>query len=74
MTKYDIGAARIAYGEANRRSIEDYFKANPFATQQECARDLGLGVMAVSRHFRALRAERLAKAAELAGANAETSP
>lgn len=40
-----------------REAIRKYFTDNPFANQQDCTQDLGIGHMAVSRHFRALRAE-----------------
>lgn len=40
-----------------RERIKDYMQANPLARQGECARDLKLGLMTVSRHMTALRAE-----------------
>ena len=40
-----------------RQRIKNYMEQNPLARQGECARDLGLGLMTVSRHTTALRAE-----------------
>lgn len=64
MTKWNIGEHRAALGEATRRSIEAYFEGNPFATQIECARDLGISAVTVSKHFGILRAERMERPAQ----------
>jgi predicted ArsR family transcriptional regulator len=44
-----------------RQRIKDYMQRNPLARQGECAKDLSLGQMTVSRHMTALRAEWLAE-------------
>lgn len=54
---HDIGQMKRDEAAATRQRIVDYMTANPVARQQECARDLGLNVMTVSRHITALRAE-----------------
>jgi predicted ArsR family transcriptional regulator len=59
--KYNIGAARAADGQATRRQIEEFYKNNPFAKRHECAKALGLSLVTVSRHFKALRARHMAQ-------------
>lgn len=61
MSNHDIGAFKQREADENRAKIKAYFHANPFARQSECATDLGLSPMTVSRHVLAIRAE-LAKA------------
>jgi hypothetical protein len=41
----------------NRKLIRVYYMTHLCATQKDCANALGLGVMAVSRHAKAIRAE-----------------
>lgn len=65
---HDIGQMKRDEAAATRQRIVAYMVANPAARQQECARDLGLNVMTVSRHMTALRAEWLAER-QKAGAN-----
>lgn len=48
-------------GAARRVEIADYFRANPLATQHECAKDLGISRATVARHAGELRAEWLAQ-------------
>lgn len=57
---HDIGQIKRDEAAATRARIVQYMVENPVARQQECARDLGLNVMTVSRHMTALRAEWLA--------------
>lgn len=58
---HDIGQLKRDEAAATRQRIVDYMAANPVARQQECARDLGLNVMTVSRHITAMRVEWLAQ-------------
>ena len=39
----------------NRASIKEYFTKNPGNTMTECARVLGLNLVTVSRHVKALQ-------------------
>jgi DNA-binding Lrp family transcriptional regulator len=57
----DIGERKRAEADENRERIVEYFRANPFTRQNECALALGLSQETVSRHVKAIRAE-LAKA------------
>lgn len=57
----DIGRYQRERADENRRRIADYFTANPLAKQHECARDLGLALVTVSKHASAMRAEWLAQ-------------
>lgn len=57
--KFSIGDHRKAVGDGTKRAIEAYFEANPFAKQYECARELNISTMTVSKHFKVLRAERM---------------
>lgn len=66
--KWDIGKHKRDEAAATRQRVKVYMEANPLARQQECAKDLGLSTMTVSRHIGALRAEWLAER-EKAGAN-----
>lgn len=59
--QHDIGALKRREADANREAVRAYFGRNPFNRQSECAAELGLSVMTVSRHVRAIRRE-LAKA------------
>lgn len=44
-------------GLKNLRNVRRFFEAHLCATQAECAKALGLSVMAVNRHVRAIRSE-----------------
>lgn len=55
--KHDIGQIKRDQAAATRQKIADYMAANPVARQHECAADLGLSLMTVSRHVTALREE-----------------
>lgn len=44
-------------GAANRERVRNFLATHIGATNRECAEALGLGVMAVGRHVKALRAE-----------------
>lgn len=48
-------ASRKAEAAANYRAVHIYFSTHLCATQAECAKALGLSVMAVNRHVRAIR-------------------
>lgn len=56
----DIGAFQRKRATETRRRVEDYFRDNPHAKQHECAADLGLHLITVSKHASAIRAEWLA--------------
>lgn len=58
---HDIGQMKRDEAAATRQRIFSYMTENPVARQQECAQDLGLSVMTVSRHMIALRSEWLEK-------------
>jgi predicted transcriptional regulator len=53
----NIGDFQKAKAQETRQQVLDYFTLNPFAEQRECAADLSIHVMTVSRHYKALRAE-----------------
>lgn len=53
----DIGQYQRERSEKIRQQVADYFAANPLAKQHECARDLGISLVTVSKHASALRAE-----------------
>lgn len=55
--KHDIGQLKRDQAAETRQRIANYMQANPVARQHECARDLDLSLMTVSRHMTALRAE-----------------
>jgi len=57
MAKHDIGQVKRDEAAATKSAIDAWFKANPYGRQQECATDLGLSVMTVSRHCKVLRQE-----------------
>jgi predicted transcriptional regulator len=42
-------------GADNRAAVLSWQIAHPWGTQQECAAELGLSLMAVNRHVRAIR-------------------
>ena len=44
-------------GIENRRNIKDYYHANPFCRQVECAEALGVAKETVARHYQKLRKE-----------------
>ncbi len=44
-------------GWENRERVREFFKTHLCATQTECAKALGLGLMAVNRHVRDIRSE-----------------
>ena len=46
-----------AVGEHNRELVRRWGAENPWGKQKDCAAALGLSVMAVSRHVRAIREE-----------------
>lgn len=48
-------------GHDNREAVRAYFLAHIGVTNSECARALGLSVMAVGRHIKTLRREWLPK-------------
>lgn len=54
---HDIGQLKKDEAARTRMRILEYMTGNPVALQKECAKDLGLNVMTVSRHMTALRAE-----------------
>ena len=47
----------IEQGRRNREAVRAYFSTHLCATKVECAKELGLSVMAVGRHVEAIRAE-----------------
>lgn len=47
-------------GHDNREAVRAYFLSHVGCTNVECAKALGLGVMAVGRHIKILRQEWLA--------------
>lgn len=53
----DIGKFQRDRAAETRRRIAEYFAMNPLAKQHECAKDLGLALITVSKHASALRAE-----------------
>lgn len=44
-----------AIGDLNRARVRAWYRAHPGCTQKECAEALGLSVMAVNRHVKAMR-------------------
>ena len=52
-----INHHQILAGRINRMAITQWGRTHPFGTQQECARDLNLSLMAVNRHVKAIREE-----------------
>lgn len=52
-----IGEYNRNISEKNKESIRSFFKNNPFCTQLECAKALGMNVMTVSKHIKSLRQE-----------------
>lgn len=46
-----------AIGHANREAVRQFFRTHVGCTQSECAKALGLSVMAVNRHVATLRKE-----------------
>jgi hypothetical protein len=48
---------QLELGRANLERVRTYFNEHLCATNQECARALGLGVMAVGRHVKTIRDE-----------------
>lgn len=46
-----------ALGDLNRRRVRAWLRQHLGGTQRECAEALGLSVMAVGRHVKAIRAE-----------------
>lgn len=44
-------------GRKNREAVREWFRTHLGGTQVECAADLGLSVMAVNRHVKAIRRE-----------------
>lgn len=46
-----------ALGDLNRATVRRWFRDHLCGTQRECAEALGLSVMAVNRHVKAIRAE-----------------
>lgn len=46
-----------AIGDLNRAAVRRWFREHLCGTQRECAEALGLSVMAVSRHVKAIRAD-----------------
>lgn len=57
----NIGQYQRDRSDRIRQQVAEYFAANPLAKQHECARDLGLALVTVSKHASALRAEWLAQ-------------
>lgn len=57
MANHNVGALRREVGERNKARVLEYFRANPFKTQRDCAKELGLNVCVISRHVMTLRAE-----------------
>lgn len=55
MTEDRRGEKMRKMGAETRQKIVDYFKENPFSRNRECARDLGLSEMTVSRHVIEIR-------------------
>lgn len=52
-----IGDYNRKISESNKEAIRSFFKNNPFCTQLECAKALGMNVMTVSKHIKSLRQE-----------------
>lgn len=50
------GQYKIKQSEENRILIYEFFSADEFSTQQECADALGLSIGTVNRHVKAIRA------------------
>ncbi len=48
---------QLELGRANLERVRTFFSEHLCATNQECAKALGLGVMAVGRHVATIRAE-----------------
>lgn len=46
-----------AKGKVTRKNIVAFFKRNPFATQADCAAELGISTVTVCRHTTAIKAE-----------------
>jgi predicted transcriptional regulator len=57
----NIGERKQREADQNRARVNEYFHANPFDRQSECAAALNLSPETISRHVKALRAG-LAKA------------
>lgn len=49
--------AQIELGRENLAAVREWFVSHLCGTQVECARALGLSVMAVNRHVRTIRSE-----------------
>lgn len=52
-----MNADRIQLGLSNREAVRAFMASHLCATQQECAKALGLSVMAVNRHVKEIRLE-----------------
>lgn len=52
-----MNSAQIELGRENLAAVREWFVSHLCGTQVECARALGLSVMAVNRHVRTIRAE-----------------
>lgn len=48
---------QVGLGRENLEAVREWFTSHLCGTQVECARALGLSVMAVNRHVRTIRAE-----------------
>lgn len=47
---------QVELGEANLKAVMEWFQTHLCGTQVECAKALGLSVMAVNRHVKTIRA------------------
>lgn len=52
-----MNTVQVNLGIENLERVRAFFKRHLCATQRECAEALGLSVMAVNRHVRAIRSE-----------------
>lgn len=52
-----IGEFAREVSKKNLADIKEYFEKNPYSTQADCARALGLNPVTVNRHVKTLRQE-----------------
>ena len=52
-----IGEFAREVSKKNLTDIKEYFEKNPYSTQADCARVLGLNPVTVNRHVKTLRQE-----------------
>lgn len=53
----EMNNKQIEVGRDNLQAVREFMLSHLCATQQECAKALGLSVMAVNRHVKTIRSE-----------------